>query len=101
MGGFIVGGVVVTALVLLGLLLTRALQGSEDQAEPATEEMVGSLGTVVIRIPDDGRGEVTITQPGQFRRVAAQAEAAISEGTTVVVVDVASPEAVVVAESGF
>lgn len=101
MGGFIVGGVVVTALFILGIVLTRALQGSGHHPEPATEELVGSLGTVVIRIPDSGLGEVTITQPGQFRRVAAQADTPIGAGTTVVVVDVPSPEAVVVAESGF
>ena len=101
MGGFIIGGCVLAALLLLGVVLTRALQGTADPVEPASDALVGALGTVVLRIPDSGLGEVTITQPGQRLRVAAQADASIDEGATVVVVDVSSPDAVVVAESGF
>jgi membrane-bound ClpP family serine protease len=99
--GYIIGAIVITTLLALGVVLTRALQGSPVPSEPPTDALVGSLGTVVIRIPDSGVGEVTITQPGQQLRVAAQAEASIDEGATVVVVDVPSPEAVTVAESGF
>lgn len=99
--GYIIGGCVLAALLLVGVVLTRALQSTADPVEPATDALVGALGTVVLRIPDSGVGEVTITRPGQRLRVAAQADASIGEGTTVVVVDVASPEAVVVTESGF
>lgn len=99
--GYIIGGCVLAALLLVGMVLTRALQRTAEPVEPATEALVGALGTVVLRIPDSGVGEVTITRPGQRLRVAAHADASIGEGTTVVVVDVPSPDAVVVAESGF
>ena len=101
MGGYIIGGCVFAALLILGVVLTRALQGTADPVGPPTDALVGALGTVVLRIPDSGLGEVTITQPGQRLRVAAEADGSIDEGATVVVVDVSSSEAVLVAESGF
>lgn len=101
MVGYIIGSVVVAALLVIGLALSRALQALPADAEPATDALVGALGTVVIRIPDSGVGEVAITQPGQRLRVQAKAEAPIDEGATVVVIDVPSPDAVTVAESGF
>ena len=101
MGGFVIGSCVLAALLLLGVVLSRALRGTAEPVDPATDALVGALGTVVLRIPDSGTGEVTITQPGRRLRVAAHADASIHEGATVVVVDVSSPDAVVVAESGF
>ena len=101
MAGLIFGAAVVFALLVLGLVLARALERMAPPDEPASEDLVGALGTVVIRIPDTGTGEVAITEPGQRRRVTAQAETPIPEGATVVVVDVPAPDAVIVAESGF
>ena len=99
--GYILAALVTAALLALGIALTRALARVPTTETEADERLVGALGTVVIHIPESGSGEVTITQPGQQLRVAAHAEAPIAAGATVVVVDVPSPEAVVVAESGF
>lgn len=101
MAGYVVGTVVVAALITLGLVLSRALQRTSPPPAPATSALVGELGTVVITIPEAGAGEVAIAQPGGRLRVAAAADAPIPSGTTVVVVDVPSPQQVVVAESGF
>lgn len=101
MTGYIVGLLVVASLVGVGILLTRALARVPAGETAADERLVGSLATVVIHIPESGSGEVTITQPGQYLRVQAQAETPIPAGTTVVVVDVPTAESVVVAESGF
>lgn len=101
MGGFIVGGAVAVALIALAVGLGRALLRSPDQPAPATGDLVGSLATVVTTIPDDGAGEVTISSTDHFLRINASAESAIAAGATVVVLDVASPTEVLVAQSGF
>lgn len=101
MGGYILAVLLTAALISLGVALARALARVPTDEVEADDRLVGALGTVVIHIPESGSGEVTITQPGQQLRVAAHAEVPIAAGATVVVVDVPSPEAVVVAESGF
>lgn len=68
---------------------------------PAPGELVGTLATVTIMIPPDGVGEVAVTTRGQRVKLSASAEAAVAAGATVVILDAASPDAVVVAESGF
>lgn len=101
MGGFIVGGVVGVALIALALALGRALLRSPSGATAATDDLVGSLATVVTTIPDDGAGEVTISHTDRLLRMNASADGAIAAGVTVVVLDVASPTEVLVAHSGF
>lgn len=101
MVAYIVGTLIVASLVAVGVALTRALQRVPADELTADDGLVGALGTVVIHIPESGAGEVTIAQPGQQLRIAAHADAPIAAGTTVVVLDVPSPETVVVAESGF
>ena len=100
-GGFLVGGMIALALVALAVALGRALVRVPPTDRPATGDLVGSLATVVTTIPDHGHGEITIDQTDQRLRVNASADTPIATGATVVVLDVASPTEVLVAESGF
>jgi membrane-bound ClpP family serine protease len=98
-----VGYVVLGVVALLGsaaLLVVRAVRTRRPEPAPDPAGLVGALGTVVTRIPDEGVGEVTLTTAGQRLKLEARAENPIRTGTTVVVVD-AEPAALVVAESGF
>lgn len=95
------GGAAGIAMGGVALGVTRALLNMPTDATPRTQDLVGSLGTVVTRIPDGGLGEVTVAQAGQRVKLSARATSAIASGTTVVVVDVTSPTSVIVTESGF
>lgn len=97
-GGALVAGIVVGGLTLV---MVRGLMNMPTDPTPRTSDLVGSLGTVVTRIPADGFGEVAIRAAGQRLKLNARADAPLSSGTTVVVVDVMSPTSVVVTESGF
>ena len=83
------------------LAIVRALMNMPTDPTPRTSDLVGSLGTVVTRIPADGMGEISVTASGQRLKLNARSDAPVPAGTTVVVVDVTSPTSVVVAESGF
>jgi membrane-bound ClpP family serine protease len=91
--GVTLGGVTVA--------LVRVLMNMPTDPTPRTRDLVGSLGTVVTRIPEHGLGEIAVTAAGQRLKLSARADAPIASGTTVVVVDVTSPTSVVVTESGF
>jgi len=93
LAGFLLGGVT--------LALVRALMNMPTDATLRTGDLVGTLGTVVTRIPESGLGEITVTAAGQRLKLSARADTPIPSGTTVVVVDVTSPTSVVVTESGF
>ena len=99
--GAALGGGVVAGVTMGGAALgvTRALLNMPTDPTPRTQDLVGSLGTVITRIPANGLGEVTIAHAGQ--RVKLNAKSDVDSGTTVVVVDVTSPTSVVVTESGF
>jgi membrane protein implicated in regulation of membrane protease activity len=93
-------GAVALVVLVICVLLTRALLRMPAAAPPAAD-LVGALGTVVTKIPQDGTGEVAVTASGQRVKVDARADGPVDPGTTVVVIDLASPTEVVVAESGF
>ena len=99
MVGFVILGAI--AMVVTLVLAARALQNTPTDPAPEPGELVGSLGTVVTRIPDDGFGEVTVTTDGHRLKLQAVADAPIGTGATVVVLDADSSTSVVVAESGF
>lgn len=80
---------------------SRSLLNMPTDPTPRTRDLVGRIGTVVTRIPDAGLGEVVVAAGGQRHKLNARAQGPIAAGTTVVVVDVASPTSVVVTESGF
>lgn len=96
-GGLVAG----TALGGVTLVLVRALMNMPTDPTPRTTDLVGTLATVVTRIPEGGLGEVALTASGQRMKLSARSDAPIANGTTVVVVDVTSPTSVVVTESGF
>ena len=81
--------------------LVRALMHMPTDATPRTSDLVGSIATVVTRIPDGGLGEISVVSAGQRIKLSARADAPIANGTSVVVVDVTSPTSVFVTESGF
>lgn len=97
-GGAVGAGVVMGSGTIW---LLRMLVNMPTDATPRTADLVGSLATVVTRIPEDGYGEVLLTASGQRTKLNAKAEGEIAAGTTVVVVQVASSTSVIVAESGF
>ena len=99
MVGFVALGAV--ALVIAVVVAVRALTRMPSDETPAPAELVGSLATVVTTIPDDGKGEITLTSSGSSLKVDAVADTSIPSGMTVVVVDADSPTSVVVAQSGF
>ena len=89
--------------VLAGATLSfsRALIRMPTDPTPRTSDLVGSIGTVVTRIPATGLGEVSVTSHGQRLKLSARSDGAIPAGASVVVVDVTSSTSVVVTESGF
>jgi membrane protein implicated in regulation of membrane protease activity len=91
--GLLLGGVTLT--------LVRALMNMPTDPTPRTGDLIGTLATVVTRIPEGGLGEVALTASGQRMKLSARSDSPIASGTTVVVVDVTSPTSVVVTESGF
>ena len=80
---------------------SRALVRMPTDPTPRTRDLVGSIGTVVTRIPASGLGEISVVFHGQRMKLSARSDTALSAGTSVVVVDVVSPTSVVVTESGF
>ncbi|MPZ73478.1 MAG: hypothetical protein GEU74_09640 [Nitriliruptorales bacterium] len=83
------------------LWLVRGLMNMPTDPTPRTGDLVGTIGTVVTRIPPNGLGEISVTTSGQRLKLNARADGPVAAGTTVVVVDVTSPTSVIVTESGF
>lgn len=98
------GGAVVAIGVAAGALfawfgawLTRFVRGSETDATPKTDDVVGLDAMVVAAIPADGFGVVTVRVGGHVVRYNARAEAPLDSGSEVHVTGVLSPTAVSVA----
>lgn len=89
--GAVLGGVALAAV--------RSLMNMPTDATPRTQDLVGSMGTVVTRIPANGLGEVSLTSAGQRWKVNARSDAPIPSGSKVIVVEVTSPTSVFVTES--
>ncbi|MGH3665192.1 MAG: NfeD family protein [Egibacteraceae bacterium] len=89
------------ALGWLTLRFSRSVMNMRTDPTPRTSDLVGSLGTVVTRIPDSGLGEISVVAHGQRVKLNARADAALPAGTDVVVVDVTSPTSVIVTEADF
>lgn len=91
--GVVLGGVT--------LLLVRSLMHMPTDATPRAADLVGSMGTVVTRIPEGGLGEISLVAAGQRLKLNARASGPIANGSSVIVVDVTSPTSVIVTESDF
>jgi membrane protein implicated in regulation of membrane protease activity len=95
-GGGLVSGVVVGALALM---IVRVAVRMPTDATPRSADLTGKIGRVITRIPADGLGEVTVLHAGHQIKVNARAHEPIPSGADVVIIDVLSPTAVLVAES--
>lgn len=91
----VIGGVV------LGVMLGAAtawgimqLGKTQEGAAPQTSSMLDRVGTVISDIPDDGYGEIRLTQGGHMVKVNARAAQPIKAGTQVTVTDVLSATSV-------
>lgn len=93
------GGIGVAAALPAGWLalrLTRAARNMPTDATPTRDDLPGSLGVVVTRIPDNGFGEVRVTLGGAPVKLNATADAAIPAGAEVFVISARSETSVFV-----
>lgn len=66
--------------------LTRLIRGAESTTALSNDDFVGSVGSVVLAIPEGGLGEVAITRHGERVSLAATAAAPIARGSAVRIV---------------
>ncbi|UOQ56552.1 hypothetical protein MUN78_12830 [Leucobacter allii] len=66
--------------------LSRFIRSAESNTSVSGDELVGSIGAVVLAIPENGLGEVAVTRHGERISLAASADTAIARGTAVRVV---------------
>jgi membrane protein implicated in regulation of membrane protease activity len=86
--GLFVGG--------LSLLMMRQLINMPTDASLDTEDLVGSTGTVITPIPENGLGEITVRAHGSAQKMSARAAQPIAVGTTVRITTVLSTSSVMV-----
>lgn len=87
-GGIVVGGI--------ALFMTRSLMHMPTDHTPTAADAVGTRGTVVTSIPEEGYGEVSLRTHGQVEKYNARGTAAIGAGKPVEVVEVLSASSVLV-----
>lgn len=66
--------------------LTRLIRGSESTTALSDDDLVGSVGAVVLPIPAGGLGEIAITRHGERVSLSATADAPIERGTQIRIV---------------
>lgn len=71
-----------------------------QDSSPGAGPRVGSIARVTSSIPEGGVGEVSLVTGDEGLKVPARSDTMISQGTSVVVIDI-TDAAVVVAEAGF
>lgn len=89
----IASGLVIGALV--GWVSLRLKRGG-DESNVRTTELTGRSGTVIIAIPEEGYGEVSVVASGHITKLNARASEPISAGTPVTVTAVLSATSVMV-----
>jgi membrane protein implicated in regulation of membrane protease activity len=82
--------------VLVGLVLYR-LRHTQVGGAPTAADLLGREGTVINAIPEDGFGEIKLSQAGHLVKLNARASMALPVGQPVEVTDILSPTAVRVA----
>lgn len=87
-GGGVVGGV--------ALALMRSLMEMPTDPTPRATDVLGSRGTVVTDIPEQGYGEVSLRQHGTITKSNARATERVVAGEAVEVVEVLSASSVLV-----
>ncbi len=78
------------------LAITHNLMNMPTDAPMRSADLVGSVGTVVTPIPEDGIGEISLVHRGQPMKLTARSSQPIVAGIAVTVVTVVSPSSVVV-----
>lgn len=74
--------------------LSRFIRSAESTTAVSGDDLVGSLGSVVLPIPENGLGEVALTRHGERISLSAVAAAPIPRGTAVRVVQVVTSTSV-------
>jgi hypothetical protein len=97
-GGGAVAGVVGGGIALF---IVRTFVRMPTDATPRSQDLAGKLGRVVTRIPADGLGEITVFHAGHRVKLSARSQEPIALGADVVIVEVLSPTAVLVARAEF
>lgn len=76
---------------------TRSVMRMPTDATPRTQDLVGRRGTVLSPVPDGGYGQVRVPHLGQQLQLSAKASEPLPAGLDVIVVEVLSSSAVLVA----
>jgi membrane protein implicated in regulation of membrane protease activity len=95
-GGGVVAGLIVGAIAFM---IVRLVVDMPTDATPRSADLAGKIARVITRIPQDGLGEITVQHAGHRVKMNARAHEPIASGTDVVIIDVLSPTAVLVAEA--
>lgn len=66
--------------------LTRLIRGAESNTAVSGDELVGSVGSVVLAIPATGLGEVALVRHGERISLSAVSDRPIARGTAVRIV---------------
>lgn len=74
--------------------LTRLIRGAESTTALSGDDLVGSIGSVVLAIPATGLGEVALTRHGERVSLSASADAPIPRGTAVRIVQIVTSTSV-------
>jgi membrane protein implicated in regulation of membrane protease activity len=82
-------------IAIVGYWILRKLKASESDSTPSMEEVVGCIGTVIIRILPESFGEVIVTTHGRSQTYRAISREVILEGTRVRVLHVVGHDVVV------
>jgi membrane-bound ClpP family serine protease len=85
----------------IALFIVRTFVRMPTDATPRSQDLAGKLGRVVTRIPADGLGEITVFHAGHRVKLSARSQEPIALGADVVIVEVLSPTAVLVARAEF
>jgi membrane protein implicated in regulation of membrane protease activity len=81
--------------------LARAALNMRTDGTPTKADLVGTLGVVVMPIPEQGYGEVRVSLGGQPVKLNARAEHPIPRGARVFVIEAPSSTSVIVEETPF
>lgn len=74
--------------------LTRLIRGAESTTALSGDELLGSVGAVVLAIPEGGLGEVALTRHGERVSLSASAAAPIPRGSAVRIVQMVTSTSV-------
>lgn len=80
----------------IAMAITRSIMNMPTDDPVRAVDWVGSKGTVITRIPQDGLGEVSLNHRGNILKLSARSAEPVPAGTPVTVTAVTSSSSVVV-----